>query len=315
MATIVFPENPSPVADAEAIRKATKGFGTDEKAIIAILGRRNFVQRKLIRHAYQDLYQEDLVKVLESELHGDFERAVYRWILDPEDRDAVLLNVAVKKKPVDHRVVVELSCVTSPEEFLGIKRAYQARFKHSLEEDVAEHTVGDLRQLLVGLVSVYRYHTEEKNAKLADKEADVLHNAIIKDKAFNHEEVVRIVTTRSKAQVVATLNRYKDEQGISITKHLREDLSSEFLSALRTAIKCIDDPKKYFEKTIRHALKRAGTDEDALTRVVVTRAEKDLREIKDLYYKRNSVALEQAVAKETSGDYKAFLLTLLGGQH
>lgn len=72
---------------------------------------------------------------------------MYRWILDPEDRDAVLLNVAVRKEPVDYRVVVELSCVASPEEFLGIKRAYQARYKHSLEEDVAHHTKGDLRQV------------------------------------------------------------------------------------------------------------------------------------------------------------------------
>lgn len=49
------------------------GWGTDEKAIISILGRRNAIQRKLIRQAYEDLYEEDLVKRLESELSGDFE--------------------------------------------------------------------------------------------------------------------------------------------------------------------------------------------------------------------------------------------------
>lgn len=63
---------------------------------------------------------------------------------------------------------------------------------------------------------------------------------------------------------------------------------------------------------MRSALKRVGTDEDGLTRVVVTRAEKDLKDIKELYYKRNSVHLEDEVAKEISGDYKKFLLTLLG---
>lgn len=68
----------------------------------------------------------------------------------------------------------------------------------------------------------------------------------------------------------------------------------------------------YVLKIIRNAIKGAGTDEDALTRVIVTRAEKDLKVIKEVYYKRNSVTLEQAVAKDTSGDYNAFLLTLLG---
>jgi len=59
-------------------------------------------------------------------------------------------------------------------------------------------------------------------------------------------------------------------------------------------------------------MKKVGTDEDALTRVVVSRAEKDLRNIAEIYYKRNSVHLEDAVAKEISGDYKKFILTLLG---
>lgn len=63
---------------------------------------------------------------------------------------------------------------------------------------------------------------------------------------------------------------------------------------------------------MRDGVKKLGTDEDSLTRVIVTRAEKDLRDIKDLYYKKNSVPLGQVVAKETSGDYKKFLLTLLG---
>lgn len=65
---------------------------------------------------------------------------------------------------------------------------------------------------------------------------------------------------------------------------------------------------------MRNAIRKFGTDEDAITRVIVTRAEKDLLHIKELYYKRNSVPLDQAVAKETSGDYKAFLLALLGKQ-
>ncbi|KAG7012884.1 hypothetical protein SDJN02_25637, partial [Cucurbita argyrosperma subsp. argyrosperma] len=54
------------------------------------------------------------------------------------------------------------------------------------------------------------------------------------------------------------------------------------------------------------------SDEDELTRVVVTRAEKDLRQIKEAYHKRNSVTLDDAVSKETSGDYKHFILALLG---
>ncbi|KAG4180729.1 hypothetical protein ERO13_A10G183000v2 [Gossypium hirsutum] len=311
MATIDVPEQVSVLADAEALRKACKGWGTDEKAIISVLGHRNAVQRKQIRLAYEDLYQEDLIKRLESELSGDFEKAVYRWVLDPADRDAVLANVAIKKLSPDHHVIVEISCTRSPEELLAVRRAYQARYKHSLEEDVAAHTKGDTRKLLVSLVSAFRYDGEEINTRVANSEAKILHEAV-KDKEFNHEEIIRILSTRSKMQLMATFNRYRDDHGTTITKNLEGDSGDEFLKTLRATIRCLNDPKKYFEKVLRNSIRRVGTDEDALTRVIVTRAEKDLKDIKELYYKRNSVSLDQAVAKDTSGDYKALLLTLLG---
>ncbi|KAH9774228.1 hypothetical protein WN944_020602 [Citrus x changshan-huyou] len=313
MATLVAPVQHSHIEDAKALYKACKGWGTDEKAVISILGHRTAAQRQQIRLAYQNLYQEDLVKRLESELSGAFEKAVYRWILEPADRDAVLANVAIKKACPDYHVIIEIACVHSPEELLAVRRAYQLSYKLSLEEDVAAHTTGDLRKLLVALVSVLRYDGPEINARLAKSEADILEDAI-KNKAFNHEEVIRILTTRSKAQLMATFNRYRDDCGTSITKSLlREgDQVNEFAAALRTAIRCINNSNKYYEKIIRNAIKGAGTDEDALTRVIVTRAEKDLKVIKEVYYKRNSVTLEQAVAKDTSGDYNAFLLTLLG---
>lgn len=313
MATLVAPVQHSPIEDAKALYKACKGWGTDEGAVISILGHRTAAQRQQIRLAYQNLYQEDLVKRLESELSGAFEKAVYRWILEPADRDAVLANVAIKKACPDYSVIIEIACVHSPEELLAVRRAYQLRYKLSLEEDLAAHTTGDLRKLLVALVSVFRYDGREINARLAKSEADILQDAI-KNKAFNHEEVIRILTTRSKAQLMATFNQYRDDCGSSITKSLlcEGDQDNELAAALRTAIRCINNSNKYYEKIIRNAIKRAGTDEDALTRVIVTRAEKDLRVIKEFYYKRNSVTLEQAVAKDTSGDYNAFLLTLLG---
>lgn len=310
MASLVAPDKFSPVADAEALRRACQGFGTDEKAIINILGHRNAAQKKKIKQAYEDFYEEELVKRLESELSGDFEKSLYRWILDPEDRDAVLSHVAIQNK--DYGVIVEISCTQTPEELLAVKKAYQVRYKLSLEEDIAAHTSGDLRKLLAALVGVYRYHGDDIDQKLVKSETDLLHKAI-KHKEPNHADVIRIVTTRSKAQVIGTLNHYKTEYKTSITEHLKgHKVDGAYLAALHTTIDCIDDTKKYYVKVLGDAINKLGTDEDAITRVVVTRAEKDLKEIKELYHKTYSVPLEKAVAEDTSGDYEDFILTLLG---
>lgn len=81
---------------------------------------------------------------------------------------------------------------------------------------------------------------------------------------------------------------------------------------MRAVIKCITRPEKYFEKVLRLAINKLGTDEEALTRVITTRAEVDLKAIKEEYYRRNSIPLEVAIAKDISGDYDKFLLVLLG---
>lgn len=75
-------------------------------------------------------------------------------------------------------------------------------------------------QLLVGLVSIHRYQGDEVNLKLAKSESIILRNAI-EEKTLNHEEILRIITTRSKPQLMATLNHYKDEHGCSMTKVYR----------------------------------------------------------------------------------------------
>lgn len=60
------------------------------------------------------------------------------------------------------------------------------------------------------------------------------------------------------------------------------------------------------------AIEGLGTDENALTRVIVTRTEVDMKLIKEAYLKRNSVPLDRAVAGDTSGDYENMLIALLG---
>ncbi|CAL5196333.1 unnamed protein product [Lathyrus oleraceus] len=314
MATLVAPEHFTPEDDAIVLYKAVKGCGTDESAIIAIMGHRNATQRQQIRQIYEDMYEEDLIKRLESELSGNFEKAMYRWILEPSDCYAVLANAALKNVSRDYHVIVEIASVLKPEELVNVRRAYQYRFHHSLEEHVAAHTSGYFRQFLVGLVSSFRYDGDYIHPSLAKYEAEILHEAI-QNKNGNLDEVIRILTTRSKKQLKATFNRYRDDHGYSISKRLLNEESDEFLKAAHVAIRCIDDHKKYYEKVLRGALKRIGTDEDELTRVVVTRAEKDLKDIKELYYHRNSVRLEDAVASEISGDYKRFLVTLIGREY
>lgn len=69
-------------------------------------------------------------------------------------------------------------------------------------------------------MSSYRYGGDEVNLTLAKTEAKLLHEKI-SEKAYNDDDLIRILATRSKAQVNATVNQYKNQFGNDINKVMR----------------------------------------------------------------------------------------------
>ncbi|XP_062184501.1 annexin-like protein RJ4 [Phragmites australis] len=313
MATITVPQvAPSPAEDAAALMKAFQGWGTDEQAVIAILAHRDATQRKHIMLEYEQKYNESLIQRLQSELSGDFERAMYHWILDPVERQAVMANAATKCIQEKYPVIVEIACANSSAELLAVKKAYHVLYKCSLEEDVAARATGNLRSLLLALVSTYRYDGDDVDIGLAKSEAKIAHEAV-RNGTMDHEELIRIVGTRSKAQINATFSCFRDKYITSITKALPHGTDpTGYLHALRTTMRCIADANKYFAKVLRNVTRESKTDEECITRVIVMHAEKDMKDISGAFQKKAAVTLERAITKETSGDYKIFLMALLG---
>ena len=58
---------------------------------------------------------------------------------------------------------------------------------------------------------------------LAASEAAILHEKI-SENAYSHEELIRIITTRSKAQLNATLEHYNESFGDAINKVLQSNV-------------------------------------------------------------------------------------------
>ncbi|KAF6155367.1 hypothetical protein GIB67_019893 [Kingdonia uniflora] len=315
MSTIRVPEEvPTPIQDSSRLNQAFQGWGTDEKTIVSILGRRNATQRREIRQVYQQVYKESLIGRLEAELSGDFKNAVILWMLDPPKRDAKLANevLKMKKKGVDHlKVIIEIACATSPHHLMAVRQIYCSLFDCSLEEDITTYISSPLGKVLVNLVSSYRYDGEVIDMNLAKSEAATLRGTIEK-KQLDNEYLVLILSTRNIYQLRATFICYLQTYGNSLYQDIKSCGSSDLASILRAVVWCIDAPEKYFAEVVRASIAGIGTDEDSLTRAIVSRAEIDMMGIRGEYYNANKISLDNAVLDDTSGDYENFLMTLLG---
>ncbi|EOY19973.1 Annexin [Theobroma cacao] len=307
---------PSPEDDSEKLKKAFQGLGTDEDEIIMILGHRDASQRKQIRETYQQLYNESLIDALNSELSGDFRTAVILWTYDPSERDARLANGALKSKKKGVKqleIIVEMSCASSPQHLVAVRQAYCSLFDCSLEEAIAASVSMPLKKVLLGLVTSYRYDKELVDMDVANLEADRLHEAI-KTKELAHDDVVYILSTRNFHQLRTTFECYRKKYGNPIDKDIMKSGKGDLESLLRMVILCIDSPEKHFAEVVGTSIIGLGTDEDSLTRAIVTRAEIDMMKVRGEYFNIYKSNLDDAVIGDTSGDYRKFLVTLLGGK-
>lgn len=82
------------------------------------------------------------------------QKAVILWTLDPAERDAKLANEALKslkKKQCDKFLlpIIEITCASSPDHLMAVRRAYCFLYNYSLEEDIDLHLVQEhyLRQV------------------------------------------------------------------------------------------------------------------------------------------------------------------------
>uniref|UniRef100_A0ACD5XFX5 Uncharacterized protein n=1 Tax=Avena sativa TaxID=4498 RepID=A0ACD5XFX5_AVESA len=318
MSTIAVPTPlPSPAADAESLRNAMQGWGTDEKALIEILGRRTAAQRAEIRRAYASVYKESLLTRLDSELSSHFQKAMILLTTDPAERDAKLVREALGRRGDDRDawVLIEASCANTPDHLIAVRRAYRSLFGCSLEEDVAASSAFQqpLRMLLVSLVRSYRCAEEGVDVDLASLEATQLAEAIWRKKQPHAGEVLRIVSTRSKSQLAATFQCYKKEHGSDIEQDIN-NCSSQFARMLKIAVWCLTSPQKHFAEAIRYSILGLGTDEDVLTRAIVSRADIDMKNIKEEYKVRFKTTVTKDVVGDCSGYYLDILLALVGSE-
>ncbi|GMY18130.1 annexin D5 [Fagus crenata] len=316
MSTVTIPPVlSSPRDDAIQLYRAFKGFGCDTGAIINILAHRDATQRALIQQEYRTMYSQDLNKRLSSELSNNVKRAISLWVHDPVSRDATIVRQALSGDIIDLKAATEVICSRTPSQIQQFKQVYFTIFGTYLEHDIEFQASGDHKKLLLAYVTTQRYEGLEVDKLMVEKDAKALYKAGEKKLGTDEKIFIHIFSERSRAHMAAVDSAYHDFYGHPLKKAVKKETSGNFEYALLTILQCAHNPAKYFSKVLHKAMKGLGTDDTTLIRIIVTRAEIDMQYIKAEYLKKYRKTLNDAVHSETSGNYRAFLLALLGPNH
>ncbi|XP_058813643.1 annexin B10-like [Topomyia yanbarensis] len=309
----VFPaENFNPSADAAALRKAMKGFGTDEQTIIDILCARCNWQRQLISEAFTRELGRDLIKDLKSELGGKFEDVILGLMLPPVNYLCKQLHKAMDGIGTNERALIEILCSQNNEQMLHISRVYEEMYNRPLAEHVCTETSGNFRRLLTLIITGTRDPPGTLDPDHAVAQAKQLYDA--GEGKWGTDEAVfsKILVHSSFDQLEYVFEEYKKLTGRTIEQALKAELSGDYYEALSAIVECVQMAPHFFAKRLFEAMDGLGTDDTTLIRIIVSRAEIDLQNIKDEYEQMYNKTLMSAVKSETSGDYKKALCALIG---
>ncbi|KAM3592647.1 uncharacterized protein V6R79_022848 [Siganus canaliculatus] len=302
-----------PLRDVEVLRKAMKGFGTDENAIIELLGSRSNKQRVPMVAAYKTTYGKDLVRDLKSELTGNFEKLVLAMLMGPAQFDAHELRDAIKGAGTDEACLIEILSSRSNADIQEISRIYKTEYGKSLEDAIGSDTSGHFRRLLISLSQGNRDERENVDIALAKQDAQKLYAAGENKVGTDESQFNAILCARSKPHLRAVFHEYQQMSGRDIEKSICREMSGNLESGMVAVVKCIKDTPAYFAERLHKAMQGAGTKDTTLIRIMVSRSEIDMLDIRQAYVRTYGKSLYTHISGDTSGDYKKLLLKLCGG--
>ena len=221
--------------DCLSLRSAMKGLGTDEDALIEIIGTRpNFILKKIIERFPKLIEGRDLISDVKGDTSGPFRKLLVS-ILQTERSDNIEPNIeecnkianelyeaGIKKLGTDDSVFHKIFTTKSPLEISYISKAYHKITGHTILQAISNEFSGDIKKLLIALV----YSIISPSEFLATKI-----NKAIKG-ITNDKLIIRILVSRCEIDIKYIKLFYKQLYKKDMIEDIKANTSGDYQKLL-----------------------------------------------------------------------------------
>ena len=296
--------------DAETLRNAMKGFGTDEATLIKVVANRTGRQRQIIKDQYKQAFGRDLISDLKSELHGKMEDAFIALFTNPVEYDADSLRNAMHGAGTNEDTLIEIIASRNNAQLAAIKQCYQAKYNRNLEDDVKKEVHGTLEHLLVSLLQGKRSNNPNPDQARCSAIAKEIFDAGEAKLGTDESVFNKYFVSLSPHELACVAQFYHKITGHTILDAIDKEFVGDSKKAFRTIVYATLSPSEYFATRVKDAIKGFGTSDHLLMRILISRDEIDMPQIKQYYKQLYGKDMVEDIKSEISGDYQKLMIEL-----
>ena len=267
----------------------------------------NLKNRVDISNYYQANFGTSLFEEIKTKIKGDYGYCAAQLFLSPLDFCIHHLKLGLKGK---NECVMEQLTSRTPEELKLIEDKYNKVTGKNLKDDIMKSFSGAVGKNLVNLWSTKRISNPNPDKKECEKYANTLISNKPKDWVEQEEIFKEIFIERSPEELILIARYYLKNSG----KNLLDDIDSKTGGHSRTLLKEIlynnIMPHEIFADKVKTAVKGLGTDEEMLSRAMVSRCELDMGAMRDMYLTKYNVTMKEDIIDDTSDFYQKLLVFL-----
>ncbi|KAF3191560.1 hypothetical protein TWF788_006157 [Orbilia oligospora] len=309
---------------ADTLRKAMKGLGTDEATLIRVLAQ---LQTPFaiysVQRAFSQRHGRELLTDLKKETSGHFRETLLSVARGPLLEEVHAVHDAIHRPGTTESVLNDVLLCRSPPDLDAIKKAYTRTFSRDLEADVRGDLSMKTESMFVFALGNKRAD-ESAPVDIAQAEKDAYNIQMAMEGVgtsgisgvfggAHQEAVYSTILLKNDAQIGAIAHSYERLYNRRLDVMIEKKFSGHMQQALLYAIRGGTDKALRDAVLLEDAMKGLGTRDSVLIhRIVKYRWNKaHFDNVKRAYretYRRN---LEDRVHGETSGDYRKFLTALI----